>query len=185
MIIIDEAAHIDPQLFYQTILPILQMKDTALLCLSSPEGDDNYYSRLLNLKDPLSGESFFRVFNCFMICKACSKLEREQAINCDHVPQGAHWLSQKKSQRLKLLYKTSPALAMREFGGMVVSDYLPCFRKEEVAYLFDREKHFTQSAPRYIFTSADPNGGGPSHMAICSAYFMSGTLVVSFIGMVP
>jgi len=69
-----KAAHIDPQLFYQTILPILQMKNTALLCLSSPEGDDNYYSQLLNLRDPILGGPFFRVVECFMICKDCQKL---------------------------------------------------------------------------------------------------------------
>lgn len=177
------------------------MKNTSLLCLSSPEGDENYYSQLLNLQDPLTGGPFFKVVECFMICKDCQKLgkhkklhtllfffshtfvstEREEAIKCDHVPQTAHWLSKKKSQRLKLLYKTSPALAMREFGGMVVSDYLPAFKKDEVAWMFrDDRRHTTNHAPRFIFTAADPNGGGPSHMAICSAYYHSGTLVVSF-----
>jgi len=39
VIIVDEAAHIDPQLFYKVIVPILSMKNTSLLCLSSPEGD--------------------------------------------------------------------------------------------------------------------------------------------------
>ena len=151
------------------------------MCLSSPEGNENYYSQLLNLQDPLTGGKFFRVYENIMICKDCQKLDREQAIQCDHVPQQAHWLSAKKGQRLKLLYKSNPAMAMREFGGMVVSDFLPAFRKEEINYLFDlRPKVPTTAAPRYIFTAADPNGGGPSHMAICSGYFHAGTLVVSF-----
>jgi len=167
------------------------MKNTSLMCLSSPEGDENYYSQLLNMRDPLTNGPFFRVVECFMICKDCRQLPREEAIKCDHVPQNAHWLSKKKSMRLKMLYKSSPALAMREFGGMIVSDYLPAFKKEEIAHLFDPlRRHVTAHAPKYIFTSADPNGGGPSHMAICSAYYYSGSLVVSwflyfFIGMGP
>ena len=156
------------------------MKNTSLMCLSSPEGDENYYSQLLNMQDPMTNGPFFRVVECFMICKDCRSLSREEAIKCDHVPQNAHWLSKKKSMRLKMLYKSSPALAMREFGGMVVSDYLPAFKKEEIAWLFNPSKrHITTHSPKYIFTSADPNGGGPSHMAICSAYFHNGSLVVS------
>lgn len=176
----DEAAHIDPQLFYKTIVPILQMKNTALVCLSSPEGDDNYFSQLINLEDPTTGESFFFIKDCMMICEACRKLERNEAFKCKHVRQTAHWLSKKKTERLKLLYKSNPALAMREFGGVIISDFLPCFKKEEIAVMFDGEPHETKSVPQYIFICADPNGGGPSHMAVCSAYYTSGTLIVSF-----
>ncbi len=69
MIIIDEAAHIDHKLFFKTIVPILSMKNTCLLCLSSPEGDSNYYSSLLNLKREGSNENFFNVIECFQICR--------------------------------------------------------------------------------------------------------------------
>ena len=150
------------------------------MCLSSPEGNENYFSKMLQLRDPISGGPFFRVFEHIMICKDCQQLERVEAIRCDHVPQTAHWLSQKKTQRLKLLYKTNPALAMREFAGMVVSNFLPAFDAQDVKYLFDKQpRHQTQHTPKFIFISADPNGGGPSHMAISSAYFYNGTMVVS------
>ena len=34
----EEMAHIDPDLFFKVVVPILQMRNTALLGLSSPEG---------------------------------------------------------------------------------------------------------------------------------------------------
>ena len=76
-------------------------------------------------------------------------------------------------------YKTNPALAAREIQGMVVSDYQPCFQKSEVEAMFAAPHVPCRSAPRYIYTSADPNGGGPSHMALCSGYYDADLFVVS------
>jgi hypothetical protein len=146
------------------------MKNTSLLCLSSPEGDSNYYSGLMNLKKD-NGESFFNVINCFQICEKCLKLERVKQINCTHVKSTAHWLSSKKIRELKTLYKVNPEDAIREFGGIVVSDYKPALRREEVDRCFSADPYITTCAPPYIFTACDPNGGGPSHMSIASGYF--------------
>jgi hypothetical protein len=181
VIIIDEAAHIDPKLFFKTILPILQMKNTSLMCLSSPEGDENYYSQLMNLKDEDTGESFFHVINCFQICKECMKLERELQIKCTHVKSSAHWLSSRKTKKLKMLYKANPEDAIREFGGIVVSDHLPALRKEEVQRCFTMDHVHTSAPPPFIFTCCDPTGGGPSMLSIASGYYTKmGDLVVSF-----
>jgi hypothetical protein len=118
-----------------------------------------------------NGEDFFHTINCFQICKKCQKLERVEQIKCTHVKSTAHWLSSKKIKELKQLYKASPEDAIREFGGVVVSDYKPALRKEEVARCFAAERVRTTCPPQYVFTSCDPNGGGPSHMSIVSGYF--------------
>jgi hypothetical protein len=181
VIIIDEAAHVDPNMFYKVIVPILPMQNTALCALSSPEGQENYFSRLMELKDPDTDQLFFNVVNCFQICSKCMKLEDDAArLACRHVKQSAFWLDSRKTQRIKLLYKTNPGLALRELGGLVVSDYLPAFRKEEIAWAFEENERVTLiAAPKTIFIACDPTGGGPSEMAICSAYFApSGEFVV-------
>lgn len=135
----------------------------------------------MNLKKT-NGESFFNVINCFQICKKCLKLERTEQIKCTHVKSTAHWLSSKKIKELKQLYKASPEDAIREFGGVVVSDYKPALRKEEVRKCFESKRIQTRHRPHYLFTACDPNGGGPSQMSIVSAYFTSlGQLVVSFL----
>lgn len=164
-------AHIDPDLFFKVVVPILAMKDTALLGLSSPEGSSNYMSKLMNLKDPVTGEFFFRVCDCFMICEECRKLDREQQILCNHVKQTAHWLSSDKTARLKNLYLADPATAIKEFGGIVEDDFVPCFCKNDIERFFQRDGYMTHSTPRYIFVCVDPSGGGMSQLAICSGYY--------------
>lgn len=165
----DEAAHIDPALFFKVIVPILQMKNTALMCLSSPEGESNYYSGLLNLTKS-NGEPFFHVINCFRVCGACMKLERVKQLSCNHVPSTTHWLSKRKTKELKQLYTANPEDGLREMTGQVVSDYKPALPKEEINRFFARPAYLTTSTPAYIFTTCDPNGGGPSHMSIVSCY---------------
>lgn len=169
-------------MFFKTIVPILSMKNTSLLCLSSPEGESNYYSALMNLKRPGSDESFFNVVECFQICPNCLKLERTKQILCTHVKNNCHWLSSRKIKELKTLYKASPEDAIREFGGIVVSDHLPAFRKEEVTAAFSAGRTCTLAPPKYIFTCCDPTGGGPSHLSLASGYYNSmGDVVVRVI----
>jgi hypothetical protein len=156
------------------------MKNTSLLCLSSPEGDSNYYSALMNLKREGTNDPFFNVIECFQICKKCMKLERVKAIKCTHIKSTAHWLSSRKIKELKTLYKASPEDAIREFGGIVVSDYLPALRKEEIASAFQQEHVTTLSPPKFIFTCCDPTGGGPSMLSLASGYYNNqGDVVVS------
>lgn len=148
------------------------MSRTSLLCLSSPEGDSNYYSALMNLKKPDDPkESFFQVIECFRICKNCMKKERVKAIQCTHVRNTAHWLSNRKIQELKHLYTASPEDAIREFGGIVISDYLPALRKEDIQKTFASPTETTLSSPAYIFTCCDPTGAGPSQLSIASGYY--------------
>lgn len=126
-------------------------------------------------------EQLFKVVDCILMCEDCKKLPREDAIKCTHVKNDAPWLSARHSNKLKRLYKNNPALYAREMLGMIVSDYKPCFRQEDVELCFSLPHEPLRSAPPMIFTSVDPNGGGPSHMAICTGYFnREGDLVVSF-----
>lgn len=170
MCIIDEAAYVDPNLFYKVVVPILQMRQTALLALSSPEGSQNYFSRLLTLKDN-NGHDFFRVKNCNLICEECRKLDKEDQVKCNHVKPQTPWLSESKKDRMKLLYATDPATSIRELYGMVEDDFIPCFDKNDIHRFFSRPAYDTRSTPEYIFVTVDPSGGGMSQLAICSGFY--------------
>ena len=159
IIIVDEAAHVDPALFYKVIVPILQLRNTCLLALSSPEGDSNYYSELMNLKDDTTGEMFFKIVDCVMVCAECKKLERSEWLRCNHVKQTAFWLDSRKTHRIKMLYKTDPALAAREIQGVVVSDYMPCFQKHDVEAVFALPPVVCTAPPRYLFTAGRSQRG--------------------------
>lgn len=134
----------------------------------------------MNLKKE-NGESFFQVIECFQICGNCLKLERSKQIHCTHIKNSNHWLSSRKIRELKLLYKASPEDAIREFGGIVVSDNLPALPKEDINRAFAAPKVSTLAPPKFIFTCCDPTGAGPSMLSIASGYYTKdGDVVVSW-----
>lgn len=102
MIVIDEAAHISLDLFYETILPILELTNTALLAISTPLDEFNYYSELFLKKDE-NGDDFFKTIKAGRICDDCGRLPYDIMIKCDHMPDGAHWKSVHKKRRSDVL----------------------------------------------------------------------------------
>lgn len=145
------------------------MKDTALFALSSPEGSQNFFSKWINLE--INGEPFFYVCDCQLICEECRKLKPDKRILCDHVKQTAHWLSKKKSERIKVLYGSDSATIAKELLGVIADDYLPCFPAEFIQETFNTPPILTKSSPKYVFITVDPSGGGMSQLGICSGYY--------------
>lgn len=166
---LDEAAHIDPNLFYKTIVPILQLKNTSLLALSSPEGNENYYSQLLNLKDE-HGNPWFKVVNKKMVCAECQKGDRAKQLSCSHVPKTEEWLSNRKFERLKALYANAKGTAIQELLGMAVSEFVPCFNTDDIDACFTAPRVLTKTSPGWILIGLDPTGQGPSKLGIAAAY---------------
>jgi len=186
VVIVDEAAHIPEELFFKVIVPILSMAKTALIALTSPEGSENYFSRLSSMKDKNTGEPFFRLIDCLMVCSDCRKLEYEEQLKCNHVKQHAFWLDARKVQRLKQLYEQDAATGLRELTGVIADDFAPCFDRHDIAQFYSRPPVITDVAPKYIYVSVDPNGGGASRMAISSGFFdPRGHFVVRIFFVIP
>lgn len=169
-------AHINPDLFYDVLLPMLQVKLTAFFGLSSPEGSQNFFSKLINLK--VDGQPFFKNIDCQLICSECRKLERpEEQMMCNHVKQTAHWLSAPKADRFKQVYMLNPARALKELMGIIADDFIPCFPKEQIERMFALPPIITRSTPQYVFVSCDPSAGR-SQLAVCVGYYDETTFVV-------
>ena len=150
------------------------MKATALIGLSSPGNSQNYFSKLLKLTVSDTDKSlWFKVVDCLLVCKACQKLDKAEQLQCQHVKSGAHWLSVNKSKRLKRLYSTDPATALRELMGIITDDNDQCYDKNDILKTFDLPHVGISSAPKQICISCDPCGGGASKMAITSGYYAS------------
>lgn len=175
---IDEAAHVPEDLFYETIVPILELKRTSLLCISTPMDDFNFYSRLLDKKDD-EGIPLFNTIRAGRVCDECQKLPYEEMIMCDHVRQTAHWKSVASHKKVRLLYDGDEARGARELKGIVASSYIPCFEKKLVTSCFMLPRFVNEVPPRHLFIAADPTGGGPSMLAVVSGYMDGTTLVVS------
>ncbi len=175
---IDEAAHVPEDLFYETIVPILELKRTSLLCISTPMDDFNFYSRLLDRKDD-EGVPLFNTIRAGRVCDECQLLPYEQLIMCDHLQQTAHWKSVESHKKARLLYAGDEARAARELKGVVASLFTPCFEKKLVSACFALPRIVTEAPPKILYVVADPNGGGPSTLSLAAGYLEGTTLVVS------
>ncbi len=153
----------------ETIVPMLELKNTALLAISTPLDEFNYYSKLVEQKDD-HGKPFFKTIKAGRICADCSLLPYEEMLKCDHVADGAHWKSKHKLQRLKTLFENDAARGLRELGGEIASDFTACFDKADIEGLFLNPTWATETMPRFIYMAIDPNGGGASKMGITSGY---------------
>jgi hypothetical protein len=61
-----------PDLFFQVVVPLLGVKNTALLAISTPQDEFNYYTELMNMKDQF-GEGLFFTIKLGLICAKCAK----------------------------------------------------------------------------------------------------------------
>jgi len=157
------------------------MKNTAMVCLSSPSDTENHYSRMIKLVDKATGKPIFKVIQTKHICDNCLELPAAEAVACDHIQNTAPWINIRRARKWQAIYD-DPALALREYGGVIKSNITSAFRKREIVDLFNREctpTIVTTSTPFAIIITADNNGGGSSHMGLCSGYYhKDGTFVV-------
>ncbi len=70
VVIMEEAAHMDPRVFHEVVVPLFGVVNTAVLAISSPVDDQNFYSELLELKRP-DGTDFFWVMKIGLACASC------------------------------------------------------------------------------------------------------------------
>lgn len=161
---LEEAAFLDLQVFYEIVVPLLEMETTALIAISTPQDKQNFYSEMFELKDA-RGEEFFRTIRVSLVCQACQDADKgsECTHNQDLIPP---WKSAAKLDMVRALYGDQKDLMERESMGQITQDANSVFNMGDVESLMQmQELDFT---PDYFFTGVDPTGGGASYMAIVS-----------------
>lgn len=168
VMICEEAAYMDPQVFYEVLVPLMEVEGTATICISTPLGQFNFYSELTEVRD----ENGRRVFNVL------------------HIPgtRPPPWKTQSSRSRIKAIYGQRSTLYKREIMGQVTDDAEnAAFDPAQLRRFFDKPP---LSAPypvndNRVYIAFDPNGGasasdGPgSETAIVSFVVSSGRVVVS------
>ena len=60
----------DPQVFYEVLVPLMEVEGTATICISTPLGQFNFYSELTEVRDE-NGRRIFNVLHIPGTCKEC------------------------------------------------------------------------------------------------------------------
>ena len=180
IVYLEEAAYLDMGVFYQVVIPLLELKTTALIGISTPSDSTNFYSELTELKDE-AGESIFNVLKEGMICDEC--LGKPNAEDCPHRLQDKPpWKSQEKTGIAKAIYGDKTSIMNRELMGMITDEQQAAFEPSWTRAFINRAPYVLRAIDRveYLFSGLDPNAGGEgSDMTIVTAFYMNGCWMVS------
>ena len=171
LIVLEEAAYIDEAVFNEVVIPLLEIEVTSVIAISTPSTNDNYYSKLMDLKTK-RGDSVFTVFTAKKMCAVCTA---EGKSTCNHVEADkAPWKSTGKKEIVQALYGANTALAKRELDGTVTDDLHAAYASRMVNATFDapritlRDTTSGRSSPNVIYMAIDPSGGGASKFSLTS-----------------
>ena len=131
---LEEAAYVDPGFFYvsaclqrntarpnfgqqETVAPLLLIGNTSLIAISTLTSEINFYTRLLRMRDKVTGLPLFTSISVQLACRAC--IEDGKAAACVHmlhlVPR---WQSSDRHVKLKTIMQVPVSLQIS--GGYPV-----------------------------------------------------------------
>ena len=184
IIILEEAAYIDPNFAYETVFPLLIVGTTSLLAISTVTSEINFFTRLLRMRDKTTNLPLFTTLSVTLACNACR--EDGKAAECPHmlhlVPR---WQSGDRHMKLKTVMQDRPDLIESELSGLAFDSLQQVFRS------VDLDVMFSQRPPTAIVNEAihifiDPAAGGPgSDYAVLSVCRQKGLITVSQRGGLP
>ena len=166
LIVLEEAAYIDEAVFNEVVIPLLEIEVTSVIAISTPSTEDNYYSKLRDLRTK-KGAPVFTVYTAKSLCSVCAAQGKDQ---CEHLQvERAPWKSSGKRDIVEALYGANSSLAKRELEGTVVDDTISAYERRLVHAVFDRPRIPKRDIePRVIYVAVDPSGGGASKFAMAS-----------------
>ena len=166
IVVMEEAAFMDTKVFYEVIVPLLEVENTALICISTPQDSMNFYSEMFNMKLP-NGEGLFNTLEVKLACDEC--LAGDHPERCVHMTDEIPpWKSVAKFDMIKAIYGNKIELLQRESMGLVTEDMASVFKQKYIDIMYNATPYTLSKEPSFVFCATDPNGGGSSDMAIVS-----------------
>jgi hypothetical protein len=177
VVILEEGAFAESSLYFEVLAPLTVVNNTVLLGISSPQSEDNYWSRLTNLKNN-EGVPVFKNVNVKMACDAC--IAANKAADCIHkLSSLPYWKDAVKQKQLELIMSSDPDLYLRENFGLVTTDKIYYFSSKMVMDFLSNPRWESNAKIDKVYVSIDPSGGGSgSNFAICSTFHCAGEVVV-------
>jgi hypothetical protein len=158
IVIFEEAGYIHEKIFTDVALPLDSMTRTAIMAISSPPDDlYNYFYKFFEMKTD-KGDM---LYDTFRITSMCDKCLAEKKGECPHVTdfERPHWKSMEKEKAVKKQYR-DPASLRREIYGVMESNDLSVFRKQDIEKWMNAPTYTFEKSPDFLFVTTDPSGGG-------------------------
>ena len=166
----------DTKVFYEVIVPLLEVEATALICISTPQDDMNFYSAMFDMHLP-DGSPLFVTLEVSLVCDACKESDHPE--RCPHMTDEIPpWKSIAKFDMVKQIYGDQVDLLQRESMGVITQDLQSVFKQKYVDKMFSMDQYELQKTPSFVFVACDPNGGGSSQMGLVSIVIEFNKIIV-------
>ena len=177
VVYMEEAAFMALDVFFEVIVPLLEMETTALIAISTPLDGMNFYSEMFDLKGG-DGQPLFNTLRIGLSCAKCQAAGK--SADCTHMQDVIPpWKSAAKFDMVKAIYGDRKDLLARESMGQITSDNASVFPEKLINRLMDRPEYRLQNSAPFVFLGVDPNGGGASEMAIVTMVMESNNIVIT------
>ena len=175
---LEEAAYVEPGFFYETVAPLLLIGNTSLIAISTLTSEINFYTRLLRMRDKVTGLPLFTSISVQLACRRC--IEDGKAAACVHmlhlVPR---WQSSDRHVKLKTIMQDRPDLIESELSGLAFDSNQQIFKTSHIEIMFNQPPP-PPILNEAVYTFIDPAAGGPqSDYAVLSVTRHKGLLTVS------
>ena len=177
VVICEEAASIPPATMDTIVVPMLLMKNTTVLAISTVLGSDNAYSQLMERADPRTGKPYFQQVRVNLKCT-----DPSCAAGGDLCWHNAHliptWHTIAMHNAARNLLVGSPAVRDRELMGQVADEGVRMFKSELLDLAFAPAHDPATGPMKFLVVSVDPNNGGTSEYALVTAAYTRSMMVL-------
>jgi hypothetical protein len=117
----------------------------------------SYYSKLPNLKHPVTGDALFSVIKIGMACDECATKNIECTHRKEKVPS---WKSGERQKIAMVFVDGDEVTQQQEMMGRVHSVNIYVFRRRWVDRLLERPRWAFRQPVQVLHSVIDPSGGG-------------------------
>lgn len=173
------------RVFYQGIVPLAVVRDTAFILLSTIQGTNNLFSRLMRIKYP-DGSLLFDRLSLIYVCAQCrakGDLEPGKVSHCPHMlPYLPGFHSRKQFKDLKLLNEGREQDFAAETLNLQIEKNNRVFDKQWTDMFAAAPPVHVNGQPTYVFIGYDPAPGTQqSEAAIHAEVVEEGMHIVSLL----
>lgn len=153
IIIMEEFAYVPPECFFEVVVPLMMIKNTAMIGITTISGNtDNYVNDFIR-------RGVFEYVEITLVCDSCKKAGEVR--DCPHKrSERPYWQDEDNVEKVKNIYGPDRVDQFaRESLGILKQPTTACFDHESVLKLFTAPRESLQRVAEYLFCTIDPNGG--------------------------
>lgn len=173
LIVLDEAAFINKAMLEEVIGPMIKVRDTIIVALSTSDKSNNWFSKVFNRND----EQIKRLVSRMQVKFICDECEKQGFRSCEHMSHLIPKWHDADAKELIQLFIPNEQLYAQEVLGLIIDVQQGCiFSDRDMERLFTRPKPPIQNLKsRLLLTFIDPKGLSEkqSYFAVCTVLITS------------